>query len=45
MESAEIDKEDFKENIQTSKNNRIVGKLHIEKIKFVKENDILKLKK
>ena len=38
MESAEIDKEDIDNQIILSKDNRIRGKLHIEKIKNVKIN-------
>lgn len=39
MESAEIDEEDIKDNIVLSKNDRIRGKLHIEGIKRIKQND------
>ena len=39
MASAEMDKEDLKDNIVLSENNRIKGKLHIEGIKSVRENN------
>jgi hypothetical protein len=38
MESAEMDKDDIKDDITLSKDDRIRGKLHIEKIKRIKLN-------
>jgi hypothetical protein len=38
MESAEIDEEDVKGDVVLSKNDRIRGKLHLEKINDVKED-------
>jgi hypothetical protein len=39
MESAEINKEDIEQGLKISKNNRIAGKLHVEGIKKIKENE------
>lgn len=49
MESAEMDEEDIKDDIDLLQDDRIRGKLHIEGIKSIKENnhpytDILKMK-
>ena len=49
MESAEMDEEDVKDDIDLSKDDRIRGKLHIEGTKSIKENnqsytDILRMK-
>ncbi len=49
MESAEMDKEDIKDDVVLSKEDRIRGKLHVDGIIKVKENDqpyldILKMK-
>lgn len=41
MGSAEIDREDLKDNIILSSNDRIKGKLHIEKVKTIVINDQL----
>lgn len=40
MESAEVDPEEIKGNLALSINDRIKGKLHIERIKNIVENDI-----
>jgi hypothetical protein len=39
MSSAEMDEEDLKEPIELSRDNRIVGKLHIEGVKNVTVDD------
>ena len=39
MESAEIDKDDIQDDVVLSKDDRIRGKLHIEGIKSVKDNN------
>jgi len=39
MESAEITEEDIQDNILLSKRNTIKGKLHLQRIKSIKEND------
>jgi hypothetical protein len=49
MESAEMDEEDIKDDIDLSRDDRIRGKLHIEGTKSIKENnqlytDILRMK-
>jgi hypothetical protein len=49
MESAEMDEGDIKDGIALSKDDRIRGKLHIERVKRIKENnqhytDVLRMK-
>jgi hypothetical protein len=39
MESAEVSQEDIDTNLILSKNDRLTGKLHLENIRSVKEND------
>lgn len=41
MESAQIDPDDMKDNIQLSKHGTIKGKLHVEKIKEIRVNEEL----
>ncbi|MBF8264109.1 MAG: hypothetical protein HW387_1774 [Parachlamydiales bacterium] len=39
MQSAEMHEEDLKDNIALSKYHRIKGKLHLEKVKIIRDND------
>jgi hypothetical protein len=39
MESAEMDEEDIKDDVILSRDGRIRGKLHIERVKSINEND------